>query len=209
LLNATTSFKPTADNLKLSFTGASDTSSIENHPQIRFLEQQKQISRVNTQLQKSRLFPDLNIGYNNMTIQGTGADNVTYTKSTRFNSIQFGVGVPLFFWSQRAKISSSKTLQMISENNYEAGLLSFKAEYEAAYKKYETQLQTVRYFEETAVHNAATITKTADEQFKIGEINYLEWTMLINNATVILSNYTEAVQELNLSVIKLNYLTAK
>ena len=151
----------------------------------------------------------MHLGYYNQSIQGTGADNLLYTKSTRFSAVQFGIGVPLFFGSQMAKIKSGKTLQLISENNYQLGLQTLKTEYETAFKNYQTQLKTVKYFEDTALQNANTITKTANQQFSNGDINYLEWTMLINNATSIQSSYTDAVKELNQTIIQLNYLTSK
>lgn len=209
LLNTQTVFIPSNENPKLVFTALLDTATVSNHPQIKVLQQQQNISLANTRLQKSKLLPDLRMGYNNTTIQGYGADNGFYTKSTRFNSVQFGIGVPLFFGSQKAKINSSKTLQLISENNYKLGLQTLKTEYETAFKNYQTQLLTVKYFEETALQNANTITKTANQQFTNGDINYLEWTMLINNAATIQSNYTDAVKELNQSIIQLNYLTSK
>jgi cobalt-zinc-cadmium resistance protein CzcA len=209
LLNTQTVFIPTADNPKLNYTATLDTSAVSNHPQLKVLEQQKNISLVNTQLQKSKLLPDLNIGYNNTSITGVGPDNVYYPKSYRFNSVQFGIGVPLFFGSQKGKINSSKMLELISENNYQFGLQSLKTELQAVYKNYQTQLQTVKYFEETALQNANTITNTANLQFTNGDINYLEWTMLINNAVSIQSNYADAVKDLNLSIIQLNFLTSK
>lgn len=209
LLNTQTVYTPQTENPKMIFTATLDTSSISNHPKLKVLQQQKQISLVNTQLQKSKLFPDLHLGYYNQSIQGTGADNLLYTKSTRFSAVQFGIGVPLFFGSQMAKIKSGKTLQLISENNYQLGLQTLKTEYETAFKNYQTQLKTVKYFEDTALQNANTITKTANQQFSNGDINYLEWTMLINNATSIQSSYTDAVKELNQTIIQLHYLTSK
>jgi len=209
LLNTQTVFIPTADNPKLDFTAMLDTSAISNHPQLKVLQQQKTISLVNTQLQKQKLLPELNLGYSNQSIQGTGADNVLYPMSARFNSVQFGIGVPLFFGSQKAKINSSKTLQLISENNYQLGFQTMKIELQTAYKNYQTQLQTVKYFEDTALQNANTITQTANQQFANGDINYLEWTMLINNAVSIQSNYTDAVNSLNQTIIQLNFLTSK
>jgi cobalt-zinc-cadmium resistance protein CzcA len=209
LLNTQTVYTPQAENPKMIFTATLDTSSISNHPQLKVLQQQKQISLVNTQLQKSKLFPELHIGYYNQSIQGTGADNLLYTKSTRFSSVQFGVGVPLFFGSQKGKINSSKMLELISANNYQIGLQAMKTVYETAFMNYQTQLQTVKYFEDTALQNAKTITKTANQQFANGDINYLEWTMLINNAVSIQSNYADAVKELNHSIIQLNFLTSK
>ena len=209
LLNTTTAFIPSNENTKLVFTAMLDTATVSNHPNIKVLQQQKTISLVNTQLEKSKLFPNLSLGYSNQSIQGTGADNVLYPKSSRFSAVQFGVGVPLFFGSQKAKINSSKTLELISENNYQLGLQTLKTEYQAAFKQYQTQLQTVKYFEDTALQNANTITKTANDQFTNGDINYLEWTMLINNAVSIQSIYADAVKELNQTIIQLNFLTSK
>lgn len=209
LLNSTTIFTPTADNPKMVFTAMLDTSSISKHPTLQVLQQQKEISIVKTQLEKSKLLPNLNIGYYNMSMKGTGADNVLYSTSTRFNSVQFGLGVPLLFGSQKAKINSSKTLELVYENNYQIGLQTLNIEYQKAFKQYQTQLQSVKYFEETALQNANTITKTANQQFANGSINYLEWTMLINNAVSIQSNYADAVKDHNLSIIQLNYLTSK
>ena len=174
---------------------------------IQILQQEKNVSLVNTQLQKSKLFPDLHIAYNNTSYQGLGPNNVFYTKSDRFSSVQFGVGVPLFFGSQSAKIKSAKLSELISENNFKIGLQSLKVEYQIAFKKYETQLLTVKYFEDNALQNANTITKTANQQFANGDINYLEWTMLINNAISIQSNYTDAVNDLNQTIIQLQYLS--
>lgn len=209
LLNSKSIFIPVADNNKMLFSATLDTSSINGHPTIKILQQQKQISLINTKLEKSRLLPDLNFGYSNGSNQGVGADNVLYSKSDRFNSFQFGLGIPLFFGSQRAKISSAKTLEMISENNYQLGLQNLRTEYQSAFLKYQRQLETVKYFEETAVPNANIITKTANQQFANGDINYLDWTMLINNATSIQSNYTDALNDLNQTTIHLNYLISK
>lgn len=209
LLNTTTHFTPSAENQKMFFTAMLDTFAISKHPTLQILQQQKQISLVKTQLEKSKLLPNLTIGYYNTSIAGMGADDIFYTTSTRFNSIQFGVGVPLFFGSQKSKINSNKTLELISENNYQIGLQTLNNEYKSTFKKYQTQLQIVNYFEETALKNASTITKTANQQMVNGNINYLEWTMLINNAVSIQSDYTDAIKDLNQSIIQLNYLTSK
>lgn len=53
-----------------------------------------------------------------MTMKGTGSDNITYDYSNRFQSIQIGLGIPLFFDSQKAKLNASKINQNISDNNY-------------------------------------------------------------------------------------------
>ncbi len=96
---------------------------------------------------------------------------------------------------------------MISENNYQMGIQNLKAEYETTMIKYQSQLQTVKYFEEIALQNATIIINTANAQFLNGDINYLEWVMMINSAANIQSNYTDAIRTLNTTIIHLNYLT--
>lgn len=207
-LNTTTPLVPSADILKIEYSDPAATG-MENHPQIRWYQEQKQVSALNTKLEKSKLLPDLVFGYSNQSIQGVNADNNFYTRSSRFSSVYAGIGIPLFFGSQKARINSSKTLEAMSENNYQLALRSLNSEYQQAVKQYELQLKTVNYFEKTALKNAETITGTANRQFADGSINYLEWTMLINNATSIRNDYTEAVKSLNQSIIQLNYLNAK
>ncbi|MFZ1611816.1 MAG: TolC family protein [Chitinophagales bacterium] len=209
LLNTTIVYLPSANNTKMNFNAIADTSFINNHPSLQLLEQEKNVAMVNTQLQKSKLLPDLQLAYNNMSQQGMGADDLFYPKSERFSSVQFGIGIPLFFGAQKANIDAAKSLELISENNFRLGQQTLISEYESAFKKYEIQLATVKYFEETALRNADIISETATKQFENGDINYLEWTMLINNAISIQSNYIDSVNDLNQAIIHLNFLTSK
>lgn len=207
LLNTETVYLPSAENPKMILIATLDTSLVSKHPTIQILLQKKNVSLANIVLEKQKLLPNLYAGYSNMSIQGTGADNVLYPKSSRFNSVQFGVGVPLFFGSQIAKIKAAKLSELISENNFQIGMQFLKTEYQIAFKKYQTQLATIAYFEDNALLNSNTITKIANQQFVNGDINYLEWTMLINNAILIQSNYIDAVNELNQIIIQLQFLS--
>ena len=209
LLNTSQLFVPLSGDSKITLAAALDSSEVRRHPSLLVLQQQKNSSVLNTQLEKSRLLPNLSLGYSNMSIQGMGSDNVLYPKSSRFSSVQFGVGVPLFFGSQKALINSSKTLELIADNNYKYGLQTIGTDYQKALKNFKAQTQTVDYFETVALKNAETIIKTANQQFANGDINYLEWTMLVNNATTIKSEYCDALKQLNYSVIELHYLMNK
>lgn len=100
-------------------------------------------------------------------------------------------------------------MEMISENNFQMGMQQLKADQQAAIMKYQTQRDNVNYFEKTALPNATLITRTANQQFADGEINYLEWVILINSAVAIRSNYADAVNELNQTIIQLNFLNTK
>ena len=209
ILNTSTSFIPTESTSKLNLEVSTDKSLLNQHPSLKIIEQQKKTSLINQKLEKSRLMPDLNFGYYNMTMKGTGSDNVTYNSNTRFQSLQFGLGIPLFFGAQKAKINSSKINQTISENNYLQEMNLLQSQFNAAIRQYQSNLATVNYFENTALKNATLISETANKQFNNGELNYLEWVMLTNQAISIRSNYLDAVKNLNETTIQINYLISK
>ena len=142
-------------------------------------------------------------------MRGTGADSKLYTLSTRFQSAQVGIGLPLFFGAQKARINSAKSNQLIAEMNYQIGLQSLQLEYLEVLAQYNNNRQALSYYENTALKNADVIISTANKQFTNGEINYLEWLMLTNQAVSIQSAYIDVLKSFNESIIQLNYLTTK
>ena len=73
---------------------------------------------------------------------------------------------------------------------------------------YLSNLEIVRYFENNGLKNASLIAETAEKQFVNGEINYLDFVLLLNQSISIQNNYAEALKTLNDTVIQLNYLTS-
>ncbi len=209
LLNTTIDFILAENNFKLTFSVFTDTAIIERHPYIKQLQQDNLISSEKISLERSKLLPDLFISYSTMSIQGFGADEKFYTSSNRFQSIQFGIGIPLFFWGQNSNIDAMKINVQTSQNNYLLGLQTMKTQYQQTIQHYNKNLQTVNYYEGTANNNADIIIKTANLQFQNGTINYLEWVLLTNNAVSIQSEYIDAVNNLNQSIIDLNSFTNK
>lgn len=209
LLNTETEVIPNERNFKMEQSILLDSNLIIGHPALKIIEQQKKISNAAVKLEKSKLLPDINLGYYNMSMRGNGADNVLYSGSSRFQSAQLGIGVPLFFKGQKAKIASAKVYQSYIENNYLLEKQVLKKRYQTAYSQYKNQLAALNYFEQKALPNSKLITETANKQFINGEINYLDWVMLINQSISIKSNYIDAVRLLNETIIQLNYLTSK
>ncbi|MCW3120220.1 MAG: cobalt-zinc-cadmium resistance protein CzcA, partial [Chitinophagaceae bacterium] len=207
LLNTNADFFPAEGNFKMEPPVPEDSVVIRQHPYIQYLQQQLQISYTKYRLEKSKLSPDLFIVYNNMSIKGTGADNKTYDASTRFHSAQAGIGVPVFQGSQKSRIDASKINQSLSENKYIDGVKTFQSQYEQAIQLYKKRLQTVNYYESNALKNVNTIITTANKQFLGGDINYLDWVLLTNQAVSIQGEYIDAVRSLNQSIIEINSIT--
>ena len=209
LLNSNNSYIPDAQGFKASFTLNSDVSSLQNHPTLQYLRQQQQIAIAATQVEKSKLMPSLILGYNVMGMRGTGANNKEYGSFPRFQSVQFGLGIPIFTNGQKAIINAAKTNEMVVANDYEVNLKHVETAYQSAILTYRKSIDAIDYYETKALKTAEIISATANKQFSNGEINYLEWVMLVNQTTEIKNNYVEAVRKLNEAVINLNSLTNK
>ncbi|MEK7198944.1 MAG: efflux RND transporter permease subunit, partial [Bacteroidota bacterium] len=209
LLNSADKVEPLAESAKVSALWTIDSITISEHPILKVLRQQKVTASANTELEKSRLLPDLSIGLSNTSIKGMGADNSLYSASSRFTAASIGVGIPLFSSSQKAKINASKTYERISENNYLQQEQLLASQYRGLLIQYQTYLQNVHYFETSALPNANIITQTANKQFINGNINYLEWVMLTNQSISIQNSYLDAIRLLNESIISINYLLFK
>lgn len=205
LLNTEKDFVPMEDaDLGIPFL-ENDSSLLTSHPEIQFLKQQQQIANAVTKSEQSKLLPDLSFGYNLMGMRGMGPDDKLYNSTPQFHSIQIGLGIPVFTGSQKAKINAAKINENIAANEYEWKLKNFENAYHSAFMEYQKFEEMVRYFESTALKNAATITETAEKQFLNGDINYLEWVLLINQAIGIQSDYIEAVKNLNTALAELNF----
>ena len=210
LLNQEAEIVPAYTSVKLPFNEDIQMQQIlEKNPLLKILQQQKEIAKATTQLEIAKKLPDLTIGYSNASIQGIGADEIYYKKSNRFNAVQLGVGIPLFTGAQKAKINSSKTLELMSENNLQVAIQQLSNDFKIQLQEFEKNKEMITYYETFALPNAEIMKKTANIQFSTGEINYLIWANLIQNAIIIESEYLDAVNEMNQIINQLHYLAAK
>jgi len=210
LLQTSTDVVPQASNVKLEFIPPADTNNLTQTPHVRYLAQQRMVAAAQTNAEKAKLSPDISLTYYNQSFKGyQKIDGIEryFDGSNRFSSGQAGVSIPLFNSAQKARIRAAKISEQITEHNYQAGLATISNQYREAFEAYEKYFQAVAYYEKTALPNADTITKTANNQFLGGDINYLEWVLLTNQAITIRSEYIDALRNLNRAIIQLkNYL---
>ena len=204
LLNTNTVFIPDEKEFKMNNISNADTSILQSHPALQYLKQQQQIAAAATQVERARLLPDLTFGYNIMGMKGTVANNKTYNSVPQFQSVQVGLGIPIFTSGQKAKINAAKANEAIVANEYEVNWKNLETLYKTAAAQYQKHTEAINYFESTALKNADLITTTANKQFLGGDINYLEWVLLVNQAVSIQSDYIEAVKNRNATIIEIN-----
>ena len=73
--------------------------------------------------------------------------------------------------------------------------------------EYEKLKSETDYYKTNGLKNAETIMKTANRLYYEGEINYLEWSILINQSLEIENKMIDTQKILNDKIIQLNNLT--
>ena len=203
LLNTETDFTP--NDSKSFATSLNNT--LTEHPLLKIWEQQKNISAEQIALEKAKMLPGLQLAYNLNSFKEMGADDKVYNASPQFHSVQVGVSVPIFSGGQKARIEAAKVSQSVAESEMKNAEFNLQNQLKKANQIYQTNLEIVSRYETSDLKNADIITETAKKQFLAGEINYLEFVILVNQAVTLKNNYTDAVWKLNQSAIELEYLT--
>lgn len=181
--------------------------SLISHPNLSYIEQQKKLNQANIDLEKAKLLPELNFGLASMTMKGTGSDDVTYDRWKRFQSFDIGVGIPIFRKSQHARIAATELYAKVIDQEYDAEKQRLENTFQSFMYQLKLSNEQVSLFEATVLPNANIIVNTATNQFNNGEINYLDWVMLVKQSLDLRNNYVELVKDRNEIVAQLSYLT--
>lgn len=209
LLNASQAYEPVSSSIKMQVSELPDTNAVNNHVLLQQLEQEKVIATADMDVQKSRLLPDLGLGYMNMSARGIGPDDKFYSASDRFHAAQFSIGIPIFNAAAKSRIRASKINMLLAEGQYEQSKKQLMNDFQSVNLQYTLAADQLTYYEQSGLSNARLIADAAGKQLRAGEINYLQWVLLVGQSVDIESAYLDAVQQYNETVIRMNYLTFK
>lgn len=182
---------------KLSLVINTDTSAIKESPVLAYYNQKIAIANSSVLLEKSKLLPDLSIGYFNQSLD----------KVKGFQGVQFGLGVPIFFWAQQGKIQAAKLQTQIAQSDFENFQNNLKATFNQQLQEYEKNVELFNYYEQVGLKQSDEILKIAQFAYSKGEIGYMEYIQNLTQAITIKSQYLESLNKFNQTVININYLT--
>jgi cobalt-zinc-cadmium resistance protein CzcA len=184
-------------------------SSIAKNPLLAYQRQQIVIADKNIDLERSRSGPDFTVGYFNQSIIGTqtvnGQDR-NFTGANRFQGIQAGISVPLFFKPYASRIKAAKIDKQVSEAQYSLYATNLQSQYQQAYQDLLKNSRSIDYYEKSAIPNTNLILKQAQIAFQSGEIGYVEFAQALRTFSEIRFSYLQAINQYNQSVYTLQYL---
>lgn len=203
LLGDSIEHEPQADSIRIAYTTL-DTA-LGQLPEIRSLQHESAAARWRWRTEKSKLLPDLFIGYDNQSIAGwqtVDGQETWFSKSRRFNYLNAGVSIPLFFGAQRSRAAAAQLDWQLSQQRAEYALLQTRTEWQNALTQVQKYAASLQYFQGKGLENAAAIIFTADKQFVGGEIDYLQWVILIDQAIGIRNDYLDMLNNYNQAAIQ-------
>ncbi|MDO5655712.1 MAG: CusA/CzcA family heavy metal efflux RND transporter [Flavobacteriaceae bacterium] len=169
------------------------------HPYNQYLEQSQKVLENTKTLQQKEKLPDLHG-------EVFSSINNLFSKKP-YSGFQVGVGIPL--WGNKAvaaQVESTEIEMKVLEyqkENFEKQLNSRFNALQQDIQKYE---EAIHYYEDSGKNLASEILRSANLAYKNGEIDFLEFAILLDNAKQIEINYLENLNLYNQSVIELNYL---
>lgn len=201
LLNAQTSYEPQASSLLVANQAEVDKANLDNHPLVQISNQNIHHARSLLAVERSKLLPSLQVGYFNQSFREFNTE--------RFHSLELGVSIPILTGSQKNQIKANKQLVQVAESELNTQLNALSNSFQTALLAYKTQHAILQNYQSDQLKIAELINQTAERQYQQGEINYLERVMLNDQVLKIQWDYLQAVEQTNLLLIQLYYLSSK
>lgn len=206
LVKSTDLVAATDDFVKLTLSAGS----VENNPTLLYEMQQTNISKQVMRVERNKFLPNLEVGYFNQTLIGfqntTGTEDF-YDKNKRFQGFLVGVSFPLWIAPQAARSKAAHYQVEAAQKNADYAKATLNQEFEQAQRELKKNAASLSFYETSALQNASLILSQASKAFRAGEIDYIEYLQSLRTAIEIKTNYLMALQQHNLSVIKIEFLT--
>ncbi|MGB8489483.1 MAG: efflux RND transporter permease subunit, partial [Bacteroidales bacterium] len=213
LLNTSFGFYPADTVLKRAGSLALfDSSAIASNPALGFLRQEIEVSRRQKELERSRIMPDISVGYFSQTIRGNQEiDGVQRTFGTgdRFTGIQAGIAIPVWIMPSLAKARAARINEDINRTRTENYYKSLTGRYQSLLDEYSKYSSGVDYYENQAVPEADIIIGQSAKAYKAGAMDYLDYVISLGRALDIKQKYLDVLNNFNQTIINIEYITGK
>jgi heavy metal efflux system protein len=190
----------------------SDSIALERNPDYRLSRLQTEQARIQKKIEQNLALPEISVGYFSQTMIGTMDVNSVpreFGPGDRIGGVQAGITVPVWYkpWSARVKAAGIRTdIARTEEENQKLSILSDYGSLTEEYLKYS---RSVDYYATQALPEAAQITRQAEQSFRAGALDYLEYVHSLAGAIDLQRGYLDTLEKYIQSIINLEYLTGK
>lgn len=213
LMNSAVEYIP-ADTIlrRVQFEQVTDSLALSANPTIGYMQQQVNVSRMEKKVERSRALPEFSVGYFSQTIQGVQDVNGvqrSFGAGDRFNGIQAGVSIPLWFVPYASKVKAARLKEKIAQTDADYYLKTVAGNYRELMGEFVKYSASIEYYEKQAAPEADMIIEQATQSYKAGAMDYLDYVQNLNRALAIKQNYLDALNSYNQTVINIEFITGK
>ncbi len=167
-------------------------------PGVIIADRQTELQSLKLKLEKNKLAPDISLLY----FIGTNR----YENSQRYNGYGVGLGVPLFFGEQKARIKANKIAVEASRQLSDNYKIRLQSEYITLLSQLSKYKEAIDYYETMGVNLSTKIVRSAKKRYDLGDIGFFEFAMSIENAIDLTLNYYDNIEQYNNIALEINYL---
>ena len=160
---------------------------------MQLIDQQIDASKLQVQVEREKLKPDLRFGVVSQSIENFGGQNY----------VQAGIGIPIFSKGQKARVAASEKQVQVFESQKDQNLDQLSREYTSYLAQLNKYANSLTYFQETALPQAIWLESTALKSYKAGEIEYVEMLQNAQQAWQIREQYLQEILAYNQTVIQI------
>lgn len=175
---------------------AEDSSALVRSPALAYATQNVELSQSGISLVRARRTPALTVGYQNQ----------AYENSVVKYRFQFGVSLPIWFWTYRSQLQAATARSEAAGYQLQTQRLELSTQYQQALADTRKFSSSLTYYEQTGVPQAAAIISQSQRLFRAGEISYLVLIQSLNQAFTIQNTYLTTIRDYRQALVELNYL---
>ena len=148
-------------------------------------------------LEKTKLFPDVQLQFFRGSSQGTGS----------LWGGQIGLGIPLFYKAQKASISSALLSKQISQSSSENVKRVLTSRQQGLDIELEKLMVPIRFYKDENKKNMDLLIKTALTTYQNGESGFMQYLQAIELSNQVVRQYYDDIHAYNLTLIEKEFIS--
>ena len=176
-----------------------EVDSVGGDPGLHYLQNAGLKQNAELKVEKNLLLPELTLGYFNGTNRYEGAEH--------YQGFEVGVGVPLFFGEQRARVKALQFAMQATANLQNLYIRTYENRISELKKGLAKYQEATDYYESTGRLLANELTRSSQKSYSAGEIDFFRLAQSLDRAIAIELGYLDNLNSYNQLVLDINYMT--
>ena len=173
-----------------------DSAAVALSPTLAYYSQNVTLSQSGISLVRARRTPALTVGYQNQAFEDS---------PFRYR-LQFGVSLPIWFWTYRSQLQAATARSKAAQAQLQVQRLELGTQYQQALADTRKFASSLAYYEQTGLPQSRAIIRQSQRLFRAGEISYLALIQSLNQAFTIQNTYLTTIRDYRQAIVELNYL---